>query len=160
MSDTDTNVEQAAPVKRGPGRPPKNDPSKAEQVTYLPGPEDPTMVVWRGHHFYANVPKTVMNPDLIEQAKGNKFFKVGDFNPNSDSVATREETPLPKNSEQYRVWFAAWLKTMKSAEALDQRWIAEEVLREQCEVGSDDIDFMNSLYQPKRAELRKASMPG
>ena len=52
---------------------------KTEQVTYTPGPDDPTSVKWHGYTFHANVPKAVANADLVERARGNKFFKVGEF---------------------------------------------------------------------------------
>ena len=71
---------------------------KTEQVTYTPGPDDPTSVKWHGYTFHANVPKAVANADLVERARGNKFFKVGEFT-ESDVVTTREEPPAPKTAE-------------------------------------------------------------
>lgn len=130
-----------------------------EQVTYRPGPDDPPSVKWAGHTFHANVPKQVTNPDLIERAKGNKFFKVGAFDTAKDSVPTAEAPPTPKTPEQYRAHAVAWLKTMRSVDELDMKWASEETLRMACEVGTDDIDYLMSLFQPKRAELRKREMP-
>lgn len=127
----------------------------SEQITYLPAEGDPTSVKWMGLVFHANVPKTVTNAALIEKAKGNKFFKVGAFDPASDAVKV-EETPEPKTPEQYRAHAVAWLKSVKSVDALDLKWQAEETLRMACGVGSDDIEYLMSLLEPKRAELRKA----
>lgn len=131
----------------------------SEQVTYLPGDGDPSQTKWHGLVFHANIPKTVTNPILIEQARTNKHFHVGPFDPAKQGVPTHEEVVLPKTPEQYRAWFAAWLKTMSSVDEMDQRWMKEEVLRESCGVGSDDLEYMTSLYQPKRAELRKLDLP-
>ena len=127
----------------------------SEQITYLPAEGDPTSVKWMGHMFHANVPKTVTNAALIEKAKTNKFFKIGAFDPATDAVKV-EETTEPKTPEQYRAHAVAWLKRIKSVDALDLKWQSEETLRIACEVGSDDIEYLMSLIEPKRAELRKA----
>lgn len=128
-----------------------------DHVTYRPGPEDPPIVKWSGHTFHANVPKFVEHPELLEKARQNKFFKVGAFGP-GDAVETREETGLPKTPEQYRAHAVAWLKTTQSVEELDQTWRKEETLRHDCGVGSDDIDLLNGLIDPLRAELRKRDL--
>lgn len=129
-------------------------PSTSQQVTYVPGPEDPPTTKWAGYTFNANVPKTVTNADLIERAKGNRFFRVGAFDPSKDSV-TVQPTTLPTTPEQYRSYAAEWLKTVKTVDDLDTRWVEEEKLREKCGVGTDDLDFLMALFQPKRHELRK-----
>ncbi len=134
-------------------------PSTYEQVTYVPGPQDPPFVRWRGHVFHANIPKRVTNEALIEQAKGNRFFRVGPFDLKVNGV-TVEETPLPKTSQQYRAWAVAWFKTMTSERDFDDRWAAEETLRMDCEVGTDDIDYLWTLAAPKKAELHKMGMAG
>lgn len=135
-------VEQTAPV--------------GEDVTYIPGPEDPSQVQWAGHHFHANIPKRVTNVDLIARARGNKFFKVGTFKP-GDAVKV-EETPDPKTPEQYRAHAVAWVKTMQSVDQLDRKWAAEETLRMTCGVGLDDIEYLMNLIEPIRSELRKRDM--
>jgi len=144
---------------------PQTAPSKAsdetpeliasEQITYLPAEGDPNSVKWLGHTFHANVPKTVTNATLIEKAKGNKFFKVGDFDPAKDAVKV-EETPEPKTPEQYRAHAVAWIKRAKSVDELDLKWQSEETLRMSSGAGSDDVEYLMSLLGPKRAELRKA----
>lgn len=130
-----------------------------EDITYLPGPEDPPQIKWGGHHFNANVPKRVTNQDMIKMARGNKYFKVGAFKP-SDAVPTREEPEAPKTPEQYRAHAIAWLKTMQSVDQLDRKWAAEETLRMSCEVGFDDVEYLMSLMGPVRAELRKRDQQG
>lgn len=139
----------------------------SEQVTYLPGPEDPVSVKFAGHVFNANVPKTIegdhdadpktrayQNAQLIEKARRNKFFKVGDFNAARDGVAV-EQQEKPSSAEQYRAHAVKWLQKVESVDELDTKWIAEEPLRAACEVGLDDLDYLGSIFGPKRAELRK-----
>lgn len=127
---------------------------KPEQVTYRPGPEDPAQVKWNRHVFHANIPKMVHDQALIEKARANKFFHVGPFNPATDAVPV-VETTLPKTAPQYRAWAVAWLKEMRSERELDERWAKEETLRIDCEVGADDLEYLGTLFEPKRYELRK-----
>jgi hypothetical protein len=130
----------------------------SEQVTYLPGPGDPVQVKWGKHVFSANVPRPVTDPRLIEKAKSNKFFKVGQFDPQRDGVKT-EAVVLPKTAEQYRAWCIAWAKTMERVTDFDRRWQEEEGLRIACEVGTEDLDLINSVIGPMRAELVKRDRP-
>lgn len=132
---------------------------QGEQITYVPGPEDAASTKWHGYTFHANVPKTVTHAGLIEQAKGNKFFRVGAFDPAKDAVKIAEQGPAPRTPEQYRSHAVEWFKTAKSVEELDNTWIAEEKLREKCGVGTDDLDYLLHLFQPRRAELRKMASP-
>ena len=138
------------------GRPPKAK-EVSEQVTYRPGPEGPASIKWRGHTFHANVPKTITSAEHIEAARLNRFFKVGDFGA-ADAVPSRDEVPLPKTSDQYRAHVVAWMPKMSSAAEMDAKWISEEPLRLACGVGSDDLEWLQSLMAPKHAELRKAAM--
>lgn len=138
-------------------KPELNPVSEGDHVTYRPGPDDPTSVKWSGHVFHANIPKHVKNADLIEKARSNKFFHVGEFT-EKDAVVTRDEPPSPKTPEQYRAHAVAWIKTMTSVDQLDQKWQGEETLRMSCEVGTDDIEYLSGLIQPLRFELRKREM--
>jgi hypothetical protein len=144
-------------VLKGEGDKPETE-AVSETVTYLPGPEGPTMTKWMGQVFHANAPKIVTNPQLIDKARANRSFKVGPFDPAKDTVETVEPVPGPKTSDQYRAHAVAWLKTMQSVDELDRKWAGEEVLRIDCEVGTDDIDLLRSLFDPKRSELRKREM--
>lgn len=132
----------------------------SEEVTYLPGEDDPPKVAWAGHVFHANVPKIVTNATLIESARKNKFFHVGAFDPHKHAVKVAEAPPTPKTAEQYRAHAVNWLKQVDSVEELDTKWASEEKLRKDCEVGSDDLDFLETLFAPRRAELKKKDMPG
>lgn len=134
-----------------------SDEIKGDFITYTPGPHDPTSVKWAGITFHANVPKMVNDADHLERARSNKFFKVGEFTA-ADAVATRDEAPSPKTSDQYRAHAVAWFKTMQSVDDLDRKWQAEETLRMSCGVGMDDIEYLAGLSGPLRAELRKRDM--
>ena len=64
-------------------------PAGEDHVTYLPGEGDPPTTTWRGEEFRANVPVRITDPDHIEAARTNRFFRVGkgdpkpaDHNPN------------------------------------------------------------------------------
>lgn len=131
----------------------------SEQITYLPGPEDPIITTWMKHVFHGHIPKTVTNSELIEKARLNKSFKVGDFNPHTDAKTKIEPTPVPKTSDQYKVWALAWTKKCESADALDMRWAEEENLRRECDVGEEELDYLRSVIGPMRAELLKKDRP-
>jgi hypothetical protein len=167
--------------RRGPGRPPKNPEPEAqpgaavsETITYVPAEGDPAIVKWSNIVFEANKPQQVnghtgdplkkectkqerLNADVIERARKNRFFRVGPFNPH-DAVKV-EKPEGPQNAAQYRLHASEWLKHVSSVEELNNKWIAEEPLRKQCEVGGDDIDYLMSLFTPKHAELRKREAP-
>jgi hypothetical protein len=132
-----------------------------QQITYTPGEGGPLKTKWHGHIFHANIPKTVSNQEMIAQAEKNRFFHVGPFDPAKHTIAAFPETAVPKTSEQYRahvIGDGGWAKKMESATALDAKWQAEEPLRIECEVGSDDIDYIWSILTPMRAELKKRDM--
>lgn len=169
MADDD-EVQQ--PPRRGPGRPPKQpkpgDQAMSEQVTYVPGEEGPTSVKWAGHVFHANVPKTVEyieyadedakphpNKALVEKARGNRFFRVGAFDPNSEHPLPEGFTGEPKTSDQYRAHVVGWLKKTADINDMVQRWVSEANLREMCEFGSDDYIWLGSLFLPKMHDLAK-----
>lgn len=144
----------------------------SEQVTYVPGKDDPPTTHWGGFKFIGNVPITIkghsgdpkkgeckpgerQNYELIEKARRNKFFRVGPFDPTKDAVPLREPGKLPETPEQYRAHAIAWAKTMTNIVDFDTQWQNEEALRMKCGVGSDDLDLIQSVIGPLRAELRK-----
>jgi hypothetical protein len=65
--------------------------SRTIETTYIPGEGDPLSVEWHGHTFHANVPEQVSHVKLIEAARNNKFFKVGEFYPNTDQVENQPQ---------------------------------------------------------------------
>lgn len=150
--------------------PPKYDPPKAsaakaavpavpkpagELVTYVPQQEgDPHKTRWAGIVFHANVPVRVTNPRLVEKARENPWFHVGEGPPVPRTAPKRER---PKTPDQYRAHVVAWLKEMDSPEELQARWIAEEGLRQECGVGPGDLDYLETLIRPKLTELKRAA---
>lgn len=139
-----------------------------ETLTYLPGRDDSPETKWAGVTFHANVPKKIsanaggtpherLMHSIVESARSNKFFHVGEFDP-AKAVAVRERTSLPKTSEQYRAWVVGWLSGVSSVGELNAKWMSEEGLRIACGVGSDDIEFLTMLIAPKRHELQKRDM--
>lgn len=145
-------------VKRGPGRPPKSEAkpdANMVHVTYVPQPGDPAVTTWNGHTFHANKP-TPVNADvhgkMIEQARGNPWFEVaGQDKPKTPSAANS-----PTNSEEYRSYAIGWFKTVDSSKAMKARWAAEEEMRNELGVGTDDLEYLDKLYIPRLAELEKA----
>lgn len=151
-----------------------------EQVTYVPGKEDQPTAMWGGHKFTANVPVTIKghsgdpkkgeckpheraNYDLIEKARKNKFFRVGEFDPQKDSVPLREpQGHAPETPDQYRAHAIDWAKQIVAGQGatigqFNAKWEDEEGLRIKCGVGTDDLELLNSVIGPLRAELQKRS---
>lgn len=129
-----------------------------EQITYLPGEGDPLTVKWHGFVFHANVPKSVTKPDLIEQARGNKFFKVGAFDTAKDSTAAPDAAIVaPKTAGEYRAHFVDWFRKSTDINGLVETWAKEQPMREACEVGADDYSYIGTLFHPKMHELAKAA---
>lgn len=133
-----------------------------ETVTYLPGPMDPSSTKWCGHTFHANVPKEItghaegserdkLNLHLIERARENKMFAVGNERPK------RAAPSLPTTAEQYRRYAVEWLKdpAIEHVEHLIARLAKDRPLQEACEVGSDDYSFLATLFMPKLHELQQ-----
>ena len=48
-----------------------------------------------------------------------------------------------------------WVRDVQSLHDFDERWTAEEPLRQACEVGATELDYLASLSRPRRAELKK-----
>ena len=133
-----------------------------ESLTYLPGEGDKASVVWGGHTFHANVSKEItghaggtaqqkLNLHLIERARENKLFAVGNMRPK------RESTGLPTTAEEYRAYAIKWLKdpAIEHAEQLIARFAKDRELRIACEVGSDDYDYLSTLLMPKLHDLAR-----
>lgn len=137
-----------------------------EMVTYVPCPMDPVHTTWCGHKFEANIPKEIkghaagterekLNALLIERARDNKHFRVG------NAKAKRDPAKEPSTAEEYRLFIVEWLKSPRfndpdtHAEDLIARFSKERELRDVCGVGTDDYDFIGNLFMPKLHELAK-----
>jgi hypothetical protein len=134
-----------------------------ETITYVPGNGDPTSIKWCGHTFHANVPKEItghasgaerdrLNMHLIERARENKSFQVGNARPKRDVITE------PKTAEEYRAYVVGWLKETPFAHADDliRRFAKDRELQAACEVGSDDFSWIATLFMPKLHELARA----
>lgn len=148
--------------------PSEKKPSSTTTITYIPGEHDPVKTKWHGLTWDANVPKEVSREEVIEAARSNPWFKVGEFNPATDKPPQAGFSGTPSTPEQYRAHFVEWLKKIKVANAegepnqgalddLMKRWLSEEHLRQLCDVGPDDIDWMGTLFLPKMYEIAKAA---
>lgn len=133
-----------------------------EMITYVPGPMDPSTIKWCGHTFHANVPKEItgradgsererLSAHLIERARENKFFTVGNAKPKRDVM------PMPTTAEAYRAYLVDWLKdpSIEHVEQLIARFAQDRNLRAACEVGSDDYSYIATLFLPKLHELTR-----
>lgn len=129
--------------------------NKGEKVTYLPRDGDPPKIKWGGKWFHANIAQPIDNPILLAKARANKWFHVGEGAP----VVVVEETIEPRTPEQYRAHVAAWLKDMNTLDQFEQRWAAEEPLRQSCGFGGEDYDVLvRQMLSPKRAQLKQAGL--
>lgn len=137
--------------------------SVTETITYLPGPMDPSSTKWGGIAFHANVAKEItghaegterekLNLHLIERARENKHFRVG------NSRAKRDPMAAPKTAEEYRAYMVEWLKdpAIDHADTLIARFARDRELQMVCEVGSDDYSYLATLFMPKLHELAHA----
>jgi hypothetical protein len=148
---TDDPVVQAAPS--GP---------VTETVTYCPGREDPVSVEWGGHTFHANVPKEItghpdgtaaeqINHHIIERARDNRQFMVGDQRKPRDAIAQ------PVTSDEYKTHMISWMmEPFRHVEDLIGKFASERNLQAACGVGSDDYDYLGSLFMPKLMALARA----
>jgi hypothetical protein len=123
----------------------------SEKVTYTPGPGDSPDTIWMRHKFKAHVPKEVRDATLIEKARANKFFHVGEFDP--EKHAYKEVVAEPKTAEAYRAWCVNWLRGVEDVEHLCERWANEAKMRARLEVGYDDFKYIASLLQPRLDDL-------
>lgn len=147
----------------------------SETLTYVAGEGDPPFVKWGGQTFHHNTPKELkahaegtererMNHSLIESARGNKHFKVaGKLAKHAIDPAT-----TPKDSAQYRAHVVKWLTEIKAdkeghlnddsshTEAIVKAWAKDKALREACEVGTDDLDYIGTLLMPLLYDCAKA----
>ena len=127
------------------------------KLTYLPDDGDPAKVTWNGHVFEANVGKEVRNAYMVDLAKGNRFFKVED--------ADKVDKPDPKTKEldrerdrvgEYKKHAVAWINAAESHLMMAKQWASEERMREEHGVGTEDIDWLMTLYTPKFEQLKRA----
>jgi hypothetical protein len=136
---------------------PAKEPEAGELVTYRPGAGDSHEVKWRGVKFTANEPVRIYDQEHIDSARGNSHFSVGE-----GAKANSESSGPPTNAMGYRGHVLDWVKATDSIteprlaiDAIARQWGADRGLREQCEVGRDDISYLGTLIEPKLRMLRQ-----
>jgi hypothetical protein len=124
--------------------------AKKSTAAYTPRVDgDPAVTIFRGIRFRANVPVDV--PDTVADVlKTNPWFAVNGKKPVDMAASGR-----PKTDIEYRRWFSVWITKVRSSEELIARWKAEEELRGECGVGTDDLDFMAPIYNATLETLQK-----
>jgi hypothetical protein len=137
-----------------------------ETVTYVPGPMDPVIVTWCGHKFEANVSKEIkghaggtdrekLNANLIESARNNRLFRIGNEKPKRNALKD------PATAEEYRIYMVEWLQApdlnspSTHAEDLIARFAKDRELQVKCGVGTDDYEYLGTLFMPKLHQLAK-----
>lgn len=133
---------------------PKAAEKKGTMVTYVPRHGDNVTTSFRGVEFVANKPVSISDPEHLEQLKLNPWFNVEGHNPAAIPVA--DDLVVPTDSEGYRRYAIAWFKKVEKSAEMKERWESEEALRIKCGVGTDDLEYLNKLYGPRFAELKKA----
>jgi len=117
-------------------------------VTYIPGRDDPSEAKWRGVVFKANEPVRIKEADHIEAAKGNRFFRV------EGEEDTPDQARKPTTHDEYRAHVVGWAKLTRGVEELISMWASERQLRVECEVGSDDIQWLGTIIEPRLRQMR------
>lgn len=125
--------------------------NEGEDIIYTPGPGDPSEAKWRGIVFKANVPVRVKDKAHIEAARGNRFFRVGDEAPAGGGPPKDPKTPM-----EYRAHAVEWIKASQTIEDVVKHWAEERTLRQTCEVGSDDVQWLGHLVEPKLHQFKMA----
>lgn len=126
------------------------------KLTYLPQEGDPVKVNWNGHVFEANVGKECRNAYMVDLAKANPWFRVED----GDKVDKPD--PKVKGAErdragEYKKHAIAWIKAAESHTAMTKQWASEERMREEHDIGTEDIEWLMTLYMPKFEQLKRAA---
>ena len=117
-------------------------------VTYVPGRDDPAETKWRGVTFRANVAVRIKDPDHIEAAKGNRFYKV------EGEAQARNPTQTPTTNQEYRAHVVGWSKAVRTCAELIETWAADRRLRQDCEVGLDDVEWLGTIIEPRLRQMR------
>lgn len=159
-------------------------PKGALKVTYRPSDDlgDPPFVRWNGVLFRANVP-VLLDPakhyvddvplvatkegengvivnvtrrarmSMIQLAKDNHTFEVEGCE--RAARPGRIKGRVPDTSDQYRQYALIWFRDEETPAAMVRRWESESALRQACQVGDDDIAFLQAFFSARFHQLRK-----
>lgn len=167
----------AEPVELEPGGKPvvaKN----YDEITYVPGPQDPPFTRWNGVDFQANKPvrvskdKTVLAPirkenvladgsivsrgieqriSMGELAKGSPVFRVNGVDP-----APRKKiySRMPADAHAYKSYSIEWIAKCETEVELVSRWDGEEALREKLGVEIAELQNIMPFLEARRDALK------
>jgi hypothetical protein len=188
MADEATEMDVAPKPRRG--RPPKPvapeidagpTPKSYDEITYIPGPHDPSITRVNGITFRANVPvkvphdKTVQVPlvkshehqdgsittkayetriRMAVQLADNPCFSINGKPPRPRKKA---EAKMPATPEQYKNYATHWIAESDDAAAMDARWEGEEHLRTLCGVTESDIATIMMFFNAKHGQCEGTS---
>lgn len=141
-------TEEVGAIKHGAARLPK--------ITYTPqGDGAPYETIWNRHRFRANVPVAVKDvptglsgAEMVAMAKTNPHFAVEGFEPAKIVNAT------PDTPERYRSYAVGWIRMANSSDEMLKRWKNEAELREECGTGPDDVEYLQTIFNPRLAILK------
>lgn len=151
-----TNAELAE-RERERGELPADD-SKSKRlpkITYSPEGDAPIETMWNRHRFRANIPITVKDvqngltaAEMVAIARNNPHFSVEGFE------KAKSVSPIPDSPERYRAYAVGWIRISNSSDEMLRRWKAEAELREECGVGSDDVEYLQTIFTPRLSLLK------
>jgi len=124
-------------------------PEGGELITYRPAEGGPAATTWRGIRFPANVPIPVTDKSMIDAARNNRYFQVGDAPP------FRGPDLVFDNPAAYRTHVHNWLKDLRSCEDFVKHWADDGKLRGVCGVGEEDYRIMAPYLDAKLEYLAK-----
>jgi hypothetical protein len=146
MAEVSTPIRQSPLAPSARPAPAKED---GTAITFCPEEGGSSSTTWRGIVFKAHIPVMIKDQTMIDAAKGNRFFSVGD-------EIVRTPNAAPKTRDEYRNHVVAWLKEVLTTDDLAHRWARDRNLRTSCEVGSDDLNYLGTLIDPKLRDLQRA----
>lgn len=125
---------------------------KKAMVCYVPRhKDDPSETKMHGYHFRANVPKLVNSSECLRSAMTNPWFTV-------DGKAIEVKKPgAPRTPESYKLHAVGWIGAATSHADMERQWNAEDDMRTEIGVGSDDLDYILPRYNAKYIRLKKAA---
>lgn len=154
--------------------------TQADDITYVPGPDDRAHTEFAGIRFVAGVPqrvprsKTVLVPlpretttvegavvtrhveqrvPVVDLLKTNPFFSINGKPP---PLRMEGKSRLPQDPDHYRKWAMEWIHKAISLVELETRWAGEAALREKCGVSDTELNFISPFLEMKLEQLRSA----
>jgi hypothetical protein len=148
-----------------------------DEITYVPGPQDPNFTRFNNVTFKANVPTKVEHSKTVQQlirkvrehddgsvttsgvetrvtmAKALEDNPCFSINGKPPRPRKRAEAKLPATAEQYRAWATKWIAESDDGSAMDARWEAEQKLRDNCAVDDQDVSHLMAFYHARHSQV-------